>query len=325
VVVADVGRRPDLGLCPVVSDVLADLRSACAAVADRARHVRLEREHISGYVATLPMDLPAGGADPATHLTEGSREDRTAFWLTLDAINFGSGWFPTLRKPGGRSGYFTVATAVRDRFVNHGPWSPAELTAIDAPEVAAALGQDPDHELMALFATSLNDLGRRVATDHRGRFAGVLEPAGSSAVALVEELKAWDSFADTSRYDGIAVPFLKRAQITAADLARAGVAAFRDLDRLTMFADNLVPHVLRLDGLLSYDPALVERIERGELIEHGSPEEVEIRACALHTVALLAAERAGALEADIDSVLWHRGQEPRYKAVPRHRSRCTAY
>ena len=121
------------------------------------------------------------------------------------------------------------------------------------------------------------------------------------------------------------MPFLKRAQIAAADLARAGVAAFRDLDRLTMFADNLVPHVLRLDGLLTYDPALLERIESGELIEHGSPEEVEIRACALHAVGLIAAERAGAIEADIDSLLWHRGQEPRYKAVPRHRSRCTAY
>ena len=92
-----------------------------------------------------------------------------------------------------------------------------------------------------------------------------------------------------------------------------------------MFADNLVPHVLRLDGLLTYDPGLLERIERGELIEHGSREEVEIRACALHTVALIAAERAGAIEADVDAVLWRRGQAPRYKAVPRHRSRCTAY
>jgi hypothetical protein len=141
----------------------------------------------------------------------------------------------------------------------------------------------------------------------------------------VEHLQGWDSFADTSRYDGIAVPFLKRAQIAAADLARAGVAAYRDLDCLTMFADNLVPHVLRLDGLLTYDAALLERIDRGELIEHGSREEVEIRACALHTVSLIAAERAGALEADIDALLWHRGQQSRYKAVARHRSRCTAY
>ena len=75
----------------------------------------------------------------------------------------------------------------------------------------------------------------------------------------------------------------------AADLARSGVAAFRDLDRLTMFADNLVPHVLRVDALLSYDDELLDRIDRGELIEHDSPEEIEIRACALHTVELIAA------------------------------------
>ena len=39
--------------------------------------------------------------------------------------------------------------------------------------------------------------------------------------------------------------FYKRAQIVASDLALAGVAEFDDLDRLTIFADNLVPHVLR--------------------------------------------------------------------------------
>ncbi len=38
------------------------------------------------------------------------------YMLTLDAINFGSGWFPTLRKRPGCSGYFTVAWALADRF-----------------------------------------------------------------------------------------------------------------------------------------------------------------------------------------------------------------
>jgi hypothetical protein len=103
------------------------------------------------------------------------------------------------------------------------------------------------------------------------------------------------------------------------------VAAFADLRRLTMFADNLVPHVLRLDGVLAFAPALVARIERGELVEHGSRPEVEIRACALHAVELMAAARPDSCAADIDQVLWLRGGEPRYKASPRHRSRCTAY
>jgi hypothetical protein len=83
--------------------------------------------------------------------------------------------------------------------------------------------------------------------------------------------------------------------------------------------------VLRLDGVLRFEPELVERIERGELIEHGSSEEVEIRACALHAVELIAAAQPGAATAGIDQLLWLRGQGPYYKASPRHRSRCTAY
>lgn len=298
-----------------MSDVLTQLRQACATVAQRARYVTVNREAIPDYAAAL--------GDAAPHAEDTPRD--AAFWLTLDAINFGSGWFPTLRKRAGRSGYFTLATGVTERFTTRGAWAARDLTRIDPGEIAGVLGQDPGHELMALFARSLNDLGRRVASEHGGRFVGVLDAAGSSAAALVEHLRSWDCFADSSRYDGFTVPFLKRAQITAADLDRAGVAAFRDLDRLTMFADNLVPHVLRLDGVLTYEPELLDRIERGEQLEHGSPEEVEIRACALHAVELIAAERPGARPAEIDYLLWHRGQEPRYKAQPRHRSRSTAY
>ena len=125
------------------------------------------------------------------------------------------------------------------------------------------------------------------------------------------------------------MPFFKRAQLTAADLSIAGVAQFTDLDRLTIFADNLVPHVLRMDGILRYDPDLLARINREELIVPGSAEEVEIRACALHAVELIARclrdhdEPVTAMQ--LDYILWNRGQEPRYKAVPRHRARSVYY
>jgi hypothetical protein len=292
---------------------MEELRRACAVVASRARFVRIERERIAGYARALPLDVPVETPD----------EHSAAFWLTLDAINFGSGWFPTLRKPAGRSGYRTIEAGIRARFDSHGPWDAAELAEIGAAEIAGTLGQDPGHELMELFARSLRDLGRHVRDEYGGRFEALA--AGDSAVALALRLGGWDCFADASTYDGLRVPFLKRAQIAAADLARAGAAHFADLEHLTMFADNLVPHVLRLDGVLTFEPGLVARIEREELIEHGSPEEVEIRACGLHAVELIVAARPGTQAAGVDQVLWLRGQEPRYKAVPRHRSRCTAY
>jgi Potential Queuosine, Q, salvage protein family len=117
--------------------------------------------------------------------------------------------------------------------------------------------------------------------------------------------------------------FWKRAQIVPNDLALAGLAEFGDLDKLTIFADNLVPHVLRVDGVLRYDADLAAHIDREELLPPGE-QETEIRACAVHACELIA-ERLGVPPRVLDVWLWNRGQGPRYKARPRHRTRTTAY
>jgi hypothetical protein len=117
--------------------------------------------------------------------------------------------------------------------------------------------------------------------------------------------------------------FWKRAQIVPSDLALAGVADFYDLSRLTIFADNLVPHVLRVDGVLRYEPELADRIDRGELLPPGE-EEREIRACAVHACEAIAV-RLGVPAHLLDTWLWNRGQAPEYKALPRHRTRTVFY
>jgi Potential Queuosine, Q, salvage protein family len=302
------------------------VRTACAWVVERARSVAIEPDAIAAYAATLPGALAAPSVDPATELVEGDRETRTAFAICIDAINFGSGWWPTIRKRPGRSGYFTVAAALTERFRDRGAWAAAELATIGPAEVAAVLGQDADHPLMADYATALREVGERIRDEHGGSFEAVAEAAGGSAVAMAELLSAWRAFADVSEYDGQPVPFFKRAQIAAADLARMGLADFGDLDRLTAFADNLVPHVLRVDGLMRLDPALEARIEAGKLLEHGAAEEVELRACTVHAVELLAAATDGHRSpTEIDAILWNRGSAERYKSLPRPRSRNTAY
>jgi len=307
-----------------------ELRAAAAEVARRARSVRIEAEAVGPYARSLDLGSVRAPAQPGTPEPPWDRAERARFWLSLDAINFGSGWFPTLRKHAG-SGYRTIATAWRRHCESPGPPTAAELAEIDRATMARILGQDPDHELMDLFALSLRDLGTRLVQECGGEALSLLADARGSAESFAARLGGWPCFADRSRYEELSVPFLKRAQIAAADLQRAGVAAWHDAARLTMFADNLVPHVLRLDGVLRFDPGLVARIERGELIAHGSPEEVEIRACALHAVELMVNARAdgatadGATAAELDELLWNRGQAPAYKARPRHRSRCTAY
>jgi hypothetical protein len=229
--------------------------------------------------------------------------------LQLDAINFGSGWFPTLRKRPGLSGYRTVAAA----FAEHGPWTNAELRGLDVAAVAGVLGQEPGHPLMRLYAQALRDLGRFLGD--RGALDLVAE-ANGSAERLAELLAHGMRFFDDRG-------FYKRAQIVPSDLALAGAAEFHDLDRLTIFADNLVPHVLRVDGVLRYDPELAAHIDAGELLPQGAAER-EIRACGLHACEQLA-ERTGVPPRVLDIHLWNQGQAPEYKAVPRHRTRSVYY
>ena len=285
-----------------------EVRATCAEIARSARWVAIDLDRLG---AVEPGPEPA--LDPERHYLEGSRTDVTAYLLTLDAINFGSGWFPTLRKRPASSGYFTIAGALSDRFRAEGPWSAAELRALSTGEVAAVLGQDRAHPLMRLYGEALRDLGHFLGDREP---ADIVEAADGSAERLAESLaRGMRLFDDRG--------FYKRAQITANDLALAGVATFSDLDRLTIFADNLVPHVLRVDGVLRYGADLARRIDAGELLPPGE-EEREIRACAVHACELIAAKLEVPART-LDVWLWNRGQDPAYKARPRHRTKTVYY
>ena len=292
-----------------------EVRERCAEIAGSARSVAIrpaDADHaLAGEIARSPRRPQV--LDGELHHLDGSPEDVARFFLTLDSINFGSGWFPTLRKQPGRSGYATIAGRLRDRFRLAGPWSNEQLRRIDTPAIALALGQPADHELMALYAQALRDLGRWLG--ERSALAAV-EAAEGSAERFAEQLvRGMAMFHDP--------PFHKRAQLLAADLALASVTTFGDLDRLTIFADNVVPHVLRCEGILVYDERLAARIDAEELLPPGR-EEREIRACALHACELLARPH-GMQPRVLDNWLWNRGQAPAYKARPRHRCRCVFY
>jgi Potential Queuosine, Q, salvage protein family len=320
-----------------VGDVFDRIRAAAAEVTRGARFVHLVDARIAPYAASLAAEgLPALSYD-TDHHARGSEADVVAFQLALDTINFGSGYFPHLRKRPGMSGYYTVASSLKERWERDGPFSGTELRAMQPADCAALFGQEgnagPAQELMALFAQALNDLGGWLGERYDDDPLGPIADADRSAARLVELVAEMPFYRDVASYHGIEVPLFKRAQILATDLAIAfaerGPGEFHDLDRLTIFADNLVPHVLRVDGLLEYAPELLQRIERGELIPAGSPEEVEIRAVTIHAVELIVAElKASGVPATarlLDYVLWNRGADEVYKALPRHRTRTVYY
>jgi hypothetical protein len=292
------------------------VRAACAEIAANARSVRIDLDAAAEVQPATPPPL-----DPVRHYLEGEPADVADYMLALDTINFGSGWFPTLRKRelDGRpvSGYFTVSWALADHVRAHGPPTGAWLSRVSTVEIAEILGQRPDHELMSLYAQALRSLGRFL----NGRRApDLVDGSGGSAERLAEMLAHGMAMFDDRG-------FYKRAQILASDLALAGVAEFSDLDRLTIFADNLVPHVLHCDGVLVYDERLAARIDRGERLTLGGAER-EIRACALHACELIS-QRTGVPARKIDTWLWTRGQSGgrgiQYKSRPRHRCRTVFY
>ena len=299
------------------------VRSSCAQLAAQARWVRIDEDALVGdALAEIAAPDPAAGVsvpalDPVRHYLEGAHADVADYLLALDAVNFGSGWFPTLRKRlhAGHpvSGYFTVAWALADHVRAEGPPTAAWLRAVEARTIARMLDQPPDHELMSLYAQALRELGRFLG---ERRALDLVAESGGSAERLAEALASGMAMFDDRG-------FYKRAQIVPADLTLAGVADFADLDRLTIFADNLVPHVLRCEGVLLYDTSLAARIDAGELLAPGGPER-EIRACAVHACELLS-QRTGIPPRVLDARLWNRGQAPEYKARPRHRCRCVYY
>src|SRR5262245_42296404 len=109
------------------------VRTGCAWVVQRARSVEIVAGAIEAYAAGLPAetstaaDVPLPGVD---------REARAAFVICLDAINFGSGWWPTIRKRPGLSGYSTIEAGLVERFREAGAWSARELTRLTAVDVA---------------------------------------------------------------------------------------------------------------------------------------------------------------------------------------------
>lgn len=314
----------------------AQVRAAAAKVAQHANHVTVDVDRLHRYVGDLP-------AAPVCHpelepgaLPHGD-DAATVHWVvTVNAVNFGSGFFPVLQKRPGLSGSRTVFAALLEHFERVGPMSIDDLRAATAAGCSELFGQPPDgpaHALMEWFASAWRSLGQALADRWDGSAVHLVEEAGGQAADLARLLATIDGWDDVATHAGHPVPLYKRAQIVPAHLAMAfggdGHGHFDDLDDLTIFADNLVPHVLRIDGVLRFEAALVEQIDRGELLEPGSPEEVEIRAVAVHAAELLVArlreQGHPATAMGLDQVLWGRGAEPRYKAHPRHRARTTAY
>ena len=277
---------------------------------DEALEVRLGP--LDAAVAAL-REHPVPRWDAARHY---DGEHLVEYILVLDTINF-SFW-------GSGRGYWQLAESLRDAFAAGDPlWEPARLLELDETGLAAVIGEFP---LPERRVAAIHELARLAEREAGGVLAGLVPP---SAPELASFLSGnLESFRDIAAYGELEVPFLKRAQIAAADLWGSGAIAFADIDQLTCFADYKLPQALRHLGVLEYTEHLARKVDDWLELEPGSPEEVEIRAATVVAVEQLRDRLAdGGREltaVEVDWLLWEHSQGL-YPVRPHHRVRTIFY
>ncbi|RVW57440.1 Queuosine salvage protein [Vitis vinifera] len=163
----------------------------------------------------------------------------------------------------------------------------------------------------------LHEVGLELERSFEGKASKLVESCGKSAANLVALVtRHFPGFRDHSVYKGHQVFLYKRAQIFAADLWGAfegqGYGEFNDISSITIFADYIVPAVLRQLGVLRYSSDLASIIEANREIGSGSEEEVELRACSIYAVEKmreLLSKKSGnqVLSVELDLWLWSFG------------------
>lgn len=181
----------------------------------------------------------------------------------------------------------------------------------------------------------LHEVGTELERSFHGKAVNLVTAANGSAVALVDLVtKHFPGFRDHSVYKGHQVFLYKRAQIFVADLWGAfkgkGIGEFRDISSITMFADYVVPAVLRHWGILTCSQALVKMVDSLQELPSGSEEEVELRACTITAVERLReylAARTGTevLSVQVDWWLWSSGLPSAVEKVPPYHRTQTIY
>ena len=145
----------------------------------------------------------------------------------------------------------------------------------------------------------LHQVGKVLAEKCDGRFHKFVKSCSprlyDNGNGLVERLvKEFPRFNDVSMLDDHEIKFYKLAQLGVwmlyATLHRAGKFRLDDPEKMTAFADYIVPVALRLHGITRYSERLEKAITEHQMIPRDFRWEIEIRAHCIFATALLREE-----------------------------------
>ncbi len=203
------------------------------------------------------------------------------------------------------------------------------LASIDRDTFARVLRGNVEIPLFEERFLIAREIGSVMSERFGGDVGRLSLASGGDALSFVDVVtRTFPSFADQSDYHGEEVAFNKRAQLLAADLGQM-FGILSGLENLTACADYKLPQILRKNGILEYDAPLAAHVDACEELQHGLPEEVEIRASTIWAVELVRREVALRIPLirsyEINDHLWLATQEKYPDDMPYHRTRTTAY
>ena len=145
----------------------------------------------------------------------------------------------------------------------------------------------------------LHQVGKVLAEKYGGHFHKFVHSCSPKLYdhgnGLVDRLvNDFPRFNDVSILDGHEIKFYKLAQLGMwmlfATLHQAGKFRLDDPQKMTAFADYIVPVALRLHGITSYSDQLEKAIHSHQIIPRDSRWEIEIRAHCIYATAVLTEE-----------------------------------
>lgn len=175
----------------------------------------------------------------------------------------------------------------------------AFLATISLNEMKTLFGGNIELPMLDEKTDIMHQVGAVLARQHRGRFHNFVASCSprlyDNGNGLVERLVSeFPRFRDISPYGGHTVQFYKLPQLAIwflyTTLRKSGKFHLEDLDKMSAFADYIVPVALRLLAITCYSTELEQAINSFQMIPRDSAREVEIRAHCIYASALLAEE-----------------------------------
>ncbi|KAK7948722.1 quinate dehydrogenase [Apiospora aurea] len=237
-------------------------------------------------------------------------ESTVAFIFTMDLLNF-SFWslkpederFAINYKDKNWTGYWSLVAALQRALEEGIPitdphyWQSEDECNLESLRHVFRSCTEEEIPLLEERLTCLREAGKVLYEKYSCSVTNLIDAADGSAAELVNMLaRDFDCFRDEHQFQNRKKPIrlLKRAQIFVADVWACfngkDWGEFRDIDKITMFADYRVPQILATLGCISYSPPLQAMVSKEDIIESGSSYELQLRACSIWCVELLRRE-----------------------------------